>query len=226
MKLLFSATNGLNKWLKADLPRLPAEQGKQAGVNSLHTDAHTFSWQVHIIDNSYQSFDKTLIACEAHSRFVFFLPVERRMSLQELTQILQMQWQVALVDALESYRILSHGDIAHLLSDLSGVNFAVKWVKNTDLSINGHTADAGLWVTDTLREYNLPRLTPSLAAELALHLNTQFKRVNKRREQFIPVERLLGYCEKWAAKVRSKNMSSVQSKGEVINLNDYKNGRA
>lgn len=222
MQLLFSATNALNKWLKADLPRLPAEPGKQAGVNPLHSDAHTFSWQVHIIDNSYQSFDKTIIACEAHSRFTFFLPMERRLSLQELTQILQMQWQVALADALESYRMLPHSDIAQLLSNLSDINFAVEWVKNTDLSINGHTTDAGLWVTDTLREYKLPRLTPTQIAELAVHLNTQNKRLNKRKEQFVPIERLVDYCRGLAVDSHSRQDSVKSGSGNIVNLRDYR----
>lgn len=76
MKLLFSATNALNKWLKADLPRLPSDEGKQAGVNTLKSDAFSFCWQVHIIDNRYQSFEKTLIACEANSRFTLVLPLD------------------------------------------------------------------------------------------------------------------------------------------------------
>ncbi|MDW2018836.1 hypothetical protein [Vibrio sp. 704] len=72
MQLQLSATNALNKWLKADFPRLSTETGKQAGVNKLSSDVATMNWQVHLIENRYRSVEKTLIVCEANSRFIYF----------------------------------------------------------------------------------------------------------------------------------------------------------
>ncbi|EJL6415312.1 hypothetical protein NMS10_003126 [Vibrio cholerae] len=72
MQLRLSATNALNNWLKADFKRLPAGEGKQAGVNKLRSDDTTMSWQVHLIENRYRSLEKTLIVCEANSRFIYF----------------------------------------------------------------------------------------------------------------------------------------------------------
>ncbi|WP_446441733.1 hypothetical protein [Pseudoalteromonas sp. 1181_04] len=60
MKLQLCASNALNKYLKADLPRLPHELGKQAGVNTLISDKNYFNWQLQIIDNSYKSREKQL----------------------------------------------------------------------------------------------------------------------------------------------------------------------
>lgn len=219
ISLLFGASNALSKWLKAELPRLPALEGKQAGVNTLSSGSDCLCWQVHIIDNRYQSFEKTIIACEANSRFTFFLPVEERLSLQELTQILQMEWQAALADTLEAYQILPRSEIAQLLSDLSDVAFNPEWARNTDLSINGHIADAGLWVTDTLSDQHLSQLTPELAAELAAYLNTQTRRIKQRKEKFVPVERLLGYCRDLCGKAREEE---VLDSVNIIRLSDYR----
>ncbi|WP_417884376.1 hypothetical protein [Vibrio rumoiensis] len=77
MQLQLSASNTLNKWLKADLPRLPTEQGKQAGVNKLSSNAASMSWQAHLIENHYRSVEKTLVVCEANSRFTYFIPLNR-----------------------------------------------------------------------------------------------------------------------------------------------------
>ncbi|NOJ08738.1 hypothetical protein [Vibrio splendidus] len=82
MQLQLSATNALNKWLKADFPRLSVEEGKQAGVNMLSSDAFTMSWQVHLIENRYRSVEKTIIACEASSRFTFLCHSMAYFSLQ------------------------------------------------------------------------------------------------------------------------------------------------
>ncbi|WP_447471791.1 hypothetical protein [Vibrio harveyi] len=77
MQFQLSATNAINTWLKADFTRLPVETGKQAGVNKLSLDAATMSWQVHLIENRYRSLEKTLIVCEANSRFTYFILLNR-----------------------------------------------------------------------------------------------------------------------------------------------------
>jgi hypothetical protein len=199
MKLLLTATNALNKWLNTDLPRLPVEEGKQAGVNTLISDVKTFSWQVHIIDNQHRSYQKTIIACEANSRFLFFIPVTTRLSQQELTETLQINWQLTLAATLENYQIMPNGNIAYLLSVLSQISFTPEWVKNNDLSINGHISDAALWISQTLEENKLDSLTPELALELTCYLNTQTKRITnkqtRQKEKFIPIEQLLIYCK-------------------------------
>lgn len=219
IRLILGASNALKKWLGADLPRLPAEANKQAGVNTLASDPNRLCWQVHIIDNQYSSLEKTIIACEANSRFTFFMPVSWKLSLSELTDLLQMEWQSVLAETLNHYRLLPNSDIALLLSKLSDISFDIDWVKNTDLSINGHISDAGLWVTDTLDDQRLPSLTPEVATDLAIHLNTQTKRIKKRKEKFIPVERLLEYC----TNITSDDLQCKPvSTDNIFNLNDYR----
>lgn len=198
ISLLFGASNSLAKWLKADLPRLPTLAGKQAGVNTLKSDSTTMCWQAYIIDNQYKSYEKTIIVCEANSRFIFFVPVTTHLTLDELTKLLTMEWQAMLAETLESYQLIPRSEIAMLLSDLSDTAFQIEWVKNTDLSINGHISDAGLWVEQILREQGASELSAQQATELAIYLNTSVKRITnketKRKEKVIPVEKLLAYC--------------------------------
>ncbi|MBN3495739.1 amino acid adenylation [Vibrio neptunius] len=199
MQLQLSATNALNKWLKADFPRLPVEAGKQAGVNKLNSDAATMSWQVHLIENRYQSSEKTLIVCEANSRFTYFIPLNRMtLTPDELAERLKIEWQFAFVEALELSGLVSRYDIATLLSKLNDIEFTQHWIKNTDLSINGHIADAAQWVTQTLDDRNLERLNQPLAFEISRYINAQTKsiKVNNKKQRFIPIERLLGYVQK------------------------------
>lgn len=180
MKLQLCASNALNKYLKADLPRLPHEPGKQAGVNTPISDNNFFNWQLQIIDNSYKSREKTIIACEANSRFTFFIPVNLKLSQEELTERLQYEWQLILAQTLEVYKLIPRSDIAVLLSELFKIEFTPHWVKNTDLSISGHISDAALWVTQTLKDERLYDLPKELAIELAVYLNTQPKRITNK----------------------------------------------
>jgi len=139
MQLLYSTSKDLDKWLKAELPTL---EGTQKGRNFITTDADTFSWQLHIIDNSYKSREKTIIATEAYSRFTCFIPAPMPLTLTELNHQISMQWQQLLVDMVLANQLLPNSDAILLLSNLEQLHFDVHWVKNTDLSINGHITDA------------------------------------------------------------------------------------
>ena len=230
MKFQLSASNALNKYLKADLPRLSHEPDKQAGVNTLISDSHCFNWQLQVIDNSYKSREKTIIACEANSRFTFFIPVSLRLSQAELTQHIQHEWQLMMAETLEVYQLIPRSDIAVLLSELSKIELTPHWVKNTDLSISGHISDAALWVTQTLKEEGLYDLPKDLAIELAIYLNTQPKRItNKatsRKEKFIPIERLLSYCQSLVAEQQRDDgpPNEIIDTSNIINFSDYKKG--
>jgi hypothetical protein len=162
MKYQFCTTNALTKWLKTDLPRLPADPGKQTGVNTITSDVKQMCWQLHIIENSYGSWHKTIIATEANSRFTVFMPVNLLMSVEELTQRLQMEWQWVFAETLRLSNILPRSDIALLLSDLGEITFEPQWVKNTDLRVNGHFSDAGNWISQTLADRRQAELSPEL----------------------------------------------------------------
>ncbi|MDP5132023.1 MAG: amino acid adenylation [Paraglaciecola sp.] len=194
MRNLFCATNALTKWLKTDLPRLPAAPGKQVGVNGIFSTSEQMCWQLHIIENSYGSWHKTIIATEANSRFTVFMPVDLLMTPDQLSKRLHMEWQYVLAETLQQHSDMPRSDIALLLSNLSDINFEAEWVKNTDLSVNGHIGDAGLWVTQMLADKRRAELSPELALELAIYLNTQPKRVKNQSKKFIPAQKLFDYC--------------------------------
>jgi len=192
MQLFYSTSKALDKWLKAELPTL---EGAQKGRNTIVSDTNMFSWQLHIIDNRYRSSDKTIVATEAHSRFTCFLPVSEPLSLSELHQQLSMQWQQLLVEMIRANQLLPNSDAVLLLSKLDELQYDISWVKNTDLSINGHITDAALWVTQTLAEQKLDVMPLELAEDLAVYLNGQVKRIKQRKEKFIPLDRLFEYCQ-------------------------------
>lgn len=226
MKLQLCATNFLTKWLKADLPRLPVEPGKQVGVNTVTSDSVHMCWQVHIVDNSYGSRHKTLIAVEANSRFTVFIPVVLKLSVEELSARLKMEWQCVLAENLRVLQYMPRSDIASLLDILSQLNFDVTWVKNTDLSINGHISDAGVWVTQTLEQSRREQLSPEVALELAIYLNSQPKRINKGKDKVIPVESLLAYCQSVLAasanqQGSNQNPTQLNSPANVVYLSAY-----
>ncbi|MEZ8035789.1 hypothetical protein [Vibrio crassostreae] len=100
--------------------------------------------------------------------------------------------------ALKDKGLIRRYDIAMLLSKLNDIELTPNWIKNTDLSgVNGHIADAAQWVTQTLDDRNLDRLSQMLALEISSYINSQTKsiKVNNKRQRFIPIERLLEYAQ-------------------------------
>jgi hypothetical protein len=222
MQLFYSTSKALDKWLKAELPTL---EGTQKGRNTIASDINTFSWQLHIIDNRYRSSDKTIVATEAHSRFTCFLPVYEPLSLSELNQQLSMQWQQLLVEMIRANQLLPNSDAVLLLSKLDELKYDISWVKNTDLSINGHITDAALWVTQTLAEQRLDVMPLELAEDLAVYLNGQVKRIKQRKEKFIPLDRLFEYCQQITQLdngIVPELKSGIALPVNVLKFSDYK----
>ncbi|PMM98188.1 hypothetical protein BCT41_01920 [Vibrio splendidus] len=160
---------------------------------------------------------------------LFFTP-------DELAERLKIEWQFAFVEALESYSLETYAlkdkglirrcDIAMLLSKLNDIELTPNWIKNTDLSVNGHIADAAQWVTQTLDDRNLDRLSQMLALEISSYINSQTKsiKVNNKKQCFIPIERVLDYAQQ-VTKVTppSDDMSNVVLfRGELILLTHLK----
>ncbi|MBF4217950.1 amino acid adenylation, partial [Vibrio anguillarum] len=136
--------------------------------------------------------------CEANSRFTYFIPLNGLfITPDELAERLEIEWQFAFVESLEASGLITHYDIAKLLSKLNDIEFTPQWIKNTDLSINGHIADAAQWVTQTLDDRNIERLNLPLAFEISNYINCQTKsiKVNNKKHRFIPIERLLDYVQ-------------------------------
>ena len=219
MQLLYSTSKALDKWLKADLPTL---EGTKKGRNFITTDADTFSWQLHIIDNSFKSREKTIIATEAYSRFTCFIPAPMPLTLAELHQQLSMQWQQLLVEMVLANQLLPNSDAILLLSNLEQRHFDAHWVKNTDLSINGHITDAAQWVTHTLKQQKINALSFALSQDLAMYINEQDKFIKQRKEKFVPIERFLKYCQRITDNPIEEHQTKAALPKNIVSLSDYK----
>lgn len=90
---------------------------------------------------------------------------------------------------------MPNSDIAVFLSDLSEVTFETNWVKNTDISISGHISDASIWITQTIAEQVLDDLPSEINTDLSIHLNTQMKRTKNERKKFMPIVKVMDYCQ-------------------------------
>lgn len=141
------------------------------------------------------------------------------MTIEALTERLLLEWQFVFADTLSNNGILPNSDIAMLLSKISELAWEVNWAKNTDLSINGHISDAGIWVTQTLEERALKAMPRELASDLAIYLNSQTKSIKKRKEKFISIERLHDYVLQLTDTDEKPNSEAEN----VISLSEYRN---
>lgn len=105
------------------------------------------------------------------------------LTLQELHHQLSIQWQQLLVEMVLANRLLPNSDAILLLNNLDQQNFDIHWVKNTDLSINGHITDAAQWVTHTLKQQKINALPFTLSQDLAMYINEQDKFIKQRKEK-------------------------------------------
>lgn len=195
MRIQFAASNALLKLLGITLPRLPTIAGQPVGVSKLKSDQHKMCWQVHVVKNRTNSFQQTIIACEANSRFICFIPVYGEMSLDELTSRIFKAWYRTLSDMLVT-TFLIPAELAHAhVLQIENIHFDVKWVKNTDLSIHGHISDAALWLQDTLEHRCETFLNDELNFELANHINMQTKKVGKKSNKVFTMDEFTRYCK-------------------------------
>jgi hypothetical protein len=188
--IVFSASNALCKWLKLDLPRLPVIDGQRAGVQPLVTDSHTISWQCHVIFTDSWRERATVIAVEAHSRFTLLIPFDVVPSQNTLEQLICEQWANAFVELAVKHGELERSAIPRVFTQFHEVASKVGWVRNMDLSVQGHISDAEQWVKDTLVDRGLDALDEELAFDIAWHVNSLEKRAKDKRgnkRTFYPV---------------------------------------
>ncbi|OIN04331.1 hypothetical protein [Oceanisphaera psychrotolerans] len=194
MDIFISASNALTNWLGVTLPKIPSPDGKRVGTQPLSTGFARVSWQCHLVEHGNKGARRhhTVIAVEAYSRYAILLPFSLRPTQDELEQVLLERWgNEALHLALESGAI--NDDELPLMTD----NYLtqprqVHWFNNNDLSVNGHVADAGQWLKQTLTHEGLDYLDDNHCYGLGLHINQRHKKAGSNRApSFRPVVRLL-----------------------------------
>ncbi len=184
-----SASNALCKWLKLNLPRFPVKAGMQPGVTPLVTDDKTISWQCHVIFTDSWRERATVIAVEAHSRFTLLLPFDVKPTQTQLEQRLCGEWAEELVSLMIKYGDVSRGQAPRIFTRFHERTQQIGWVRNTDLSVNGHVNDAEQWVKEVLADRGLNALDDDLALDVAWTINTQKKRAkqsNGKKRIFYP----------------------------------------
>lgn len=188
-RVIFSVSNALCKWLRSDLHRFPAEAGQQQGVTPLITDAETISWQCHVIFTDSWRERATVIAVEAYSRFTLLLPFDIKPTQAQLEQRLCEYWAEELVSLMIKYGDISRDQAPRVFTRFHERTQQIEWVRNTDLSANGHVNDAEQWVKELLATRGLDALDDDLALDLSWTINTLEKRAkqpNGKKRTFYP----------------------------------------
>jgi len=235
MNTIISTSKALTKWLNIDIPRMPSPDGKRIGTQPLVTDSHTISWQCHVIQNRYKGGGFTVIAVEAYSRFTLLLPFDYAPTQEELQAQLLEAWIMELVTIIVELDMLGEEQVGVIFDRFYQVLSSVKWWRNTDLSINGHVADADQWVKQTINDHNVDALSEDDAEGLARHIN-QFsksaKDENGKKQRFYPVPRFLEdglyrfasglFDARDFANVHPVKSQPVNTQGNVVSLADYR----
>lgn len=194
MDIIISSSNALSKWMQLTLPRLPSPDGKRIGIQPLVTGFTQVAWQCHLLEHGSKQRVRyhTVIAVEAYSRYAILLPFTQPPTQPGLENVLLERWgNEALQLALDSGAI--NDDELPLMADcFANQSCHIRWFNNNDLSINGHIADAGQWLKQTLLHEGMDYLDDNHCYGLGMHINQLHKTAGGQRgKAFRPVIRLL-----------------------------------
>ncbi len=225
--VIMSATNAFSKWLKLELPRIPSPDGKRIGTQPLLTNKLQVSWQCHVIQNFYKHGEYTVIAIEANSRYCILMPFVTAPTLEEFERVFFASWHGHFVNYYTQQCNLNQHNIDSLIHSIMNLNPTIDWVRNTDMSINGHASDTEQWVKQMLADYDLQYLNEEDATGLAHHINSLQKRAKKGQsssKKFIPIDRFIddGMSRFIETKNKSKTQPSVQN-NNVVSLEEFRN---
>lgn len=192
--IVFSASTALAKWLELDAPRLPSPDGKQVGTQPIVTNERQISWQCHVIENRSRTGLYTVIAVEAYSRYVLLMPFPGRPRIEDLENEILRRWANEMLNLMIVSGEVDEVDVDLVIEKFLDLDKPMKWVRNTDLSVQGHASDAGRWVEETLNKEGKKFLDDESAIGLGLHINQFRKKAkgpNGKKETFYPMERML-----------------------------------
>ncbi|MBO1519470.1 hypothetical protein [Oceanisphaera pacifica] len=192
MDITISVSNAVARWLSLSLPRLPSADGKRIGTQALTTNFNQLAWQCHLLEHGPASNPyHTVVAMEAYSRYVMFLPFATPPSQAELEQTLLERWgNEALHLAIESGAITDN-ELPLMVDNFSHQHNDILWVNNYDASINGHISDARAWFMQALIDEDRHYLDGDTCYGLARHINQLYKKVGGSKGRFRPIVRLL-----------------------------------
>ncbi|QBZ83701.1 amino acid adenylation [Hydrogenovibrio crunogenus] len=220
MKILFSGSNAFCKWFGNDIERYPSFNASQVGRRSLTSGDERMCWQCQYYElgKYFGSGDRghCVIAVEANTRMTVFIPVFSADKADfEVHFIQSLAEGVEHLLATDPKRRFDKMAFLAQLEQLDQRLEGFEWVRNTDMSVNGHVADAEQWLSQEYREAG--SLIKTDLAGLQLHLNTLPKRIKisdqpKRHKKVIPD---LDFIDYWA-----RQFSEPFSEGISNTLND------
>lgn len=203
MDILFSCSSSFCSWLKIKPERLESIDGKNIGTQTISTNENTMSWQLNVSGFSKERYGRIdVIAVEARSRYAIIFPnlPYSGFSQDAFQNLFLERWGTELCHFCESSNIVAPDDMKTMIEQFMDTVFGFYWVKNTDLSVNGHVADAENWLTSYSLDMNGKPLTVEQAfLKLGININQHMKKAKvagqKYPEQFSPFDRIL---EDWA----------------------------
>ncbi|ACS83942.1 DUF6933 domain-containing protein [Musicola paradisiaca] len=191
MKLFFSVSNKLAKFLRLDAPRLSGPDGQQPGVQPTVTHSTQISWQLDLIvlDDEW-----LVVAVEAYSRYTLVIPYVLRPDWHEVEADFKEQWLQHLLSWMHMAGVVDEEWQARQVA--TGVAALEETVcyRNRDMSIGGHLSDIQLWLRTYLEERRPKRFKQRQVWEFCDYINQLSRRVGGQRRQqgmFLPAERFL-----------------------------------
>lgn len=230
MKLLLSCSNKLARYLDLNLPQQGSAQAKDIGKQRLHSDADTFAWQCHLVENSGSGSSCSLIAVEAHSRYCIIIPLTLQLARDDLIQQLNYRWSTEMAMFILDDPEAPIEDIEELADALLEEITGIEMTRNTDLSISGHITDIKSWIQDYCQQHELHILSDRHSVSLAMHLNELQKTVTDptgAKHRFVPLPRFIDTGlmmleeDDETEAPQSQPPQSTQT-ATVINLADYR----
>lgn len=230
MKLLLSFSNKLTRYLQLDLPQQGSAKAKDIGKKALNSDAGTFAWQCHLVENGGVTSSRSVVAVEAHSRYCIIIPVTLQLEQEDLIQQLNYRWSTEMAMFILDDPEAPIDDIEELADALLEVITDVEVIKNTDLSISGHITDIKSWIQDYCQQHELQMLNDRHSVNLAMHLNELQKTAKDQagsKQRFVPLPRFvdmgLVMLEDESETEAPENQPTQPTQtATVINLADYR----
>lgn len=193
MNLIISLSKPMSRWLNLSLPRLPSLDGQRVGTQVLHTDTTQVAWQCHVLEHGPKSNPYfTVLAMEAHSRYLIMLPFDVPPSQAEFEQVLLERWGNEALHLAVASGAINDDEVSIMVEAFTHHPCQSQWVSNTDLSIQSQIASAGHALLDTLSHEGLDWLDDNSCYGLGMHLNKMAKKIgSEKKPPFKPMMRFL-----------------------------------
>ncbi|MGO0308708.1 hypothetical protein ACTL6P_19295 [Endozoicomonas acroporae] len=198
LEVLISATNAFCKYMKVDLDRLPSPDGKRIGTQPIASGDNVIAWQVHAIKGYRNREGYTdVIAVEARSRYAILFSNPMFSDLDEFAERFTKRWARECIHMAIESGATTEAQAQTMYDQFLDMEKGIRFVRNTDLSVNGHVADAEQWLSQSYEDYGVEQLDESEEIGLGMHrINCVHKKARafpgaKPMERFIPMSRMV-----------------------------------